>query len=84
MHLPESLDKENRRNGLATIAIQLIEGKADELGLERVKCVVHPGNQASVRLFEKQGFVKIGTTDRQFLNEGVYLNASIYEKWVKN
>ena len=32
--------------------------------------------------FEKREFVKIGETDRQFLNEGVYLEATIYEKWV--
>lgn len=76
-------EKENRQKGLANIAIELVEKEAIVLGLERLKCVVHPNNKASVQLFEKREFVKIGETDRQFINEGVYLQASIYEKWVK-
>jgi diamine N-acetyltransferase len=76
-------EKENRQKGLASIAIELVENEGVKLGLERLKCVVHPGNKASVQLFKKREFVKIGETDRQFLNEGVYLEASIYEKWVK-
>lgn len=76
-------EKENRQKGLANLAIELLENEAIYLGLERLKCVVHPGNLASVRLFEKRKFVKIGETDREFLNEGVYLQASIYEKCIK-
>jgi diamine N-acetyltransferase len=76
-------EKGNRQKGLASLAIEMVESEGLKLGLERLKCVVHPGNIASVRLFEKREFVKIGETDRQFLNEGVYLEATIYEKWVK-
>lgn len=76
-------NKENRNKGIANKAIELIENKAVELGLNRLKCVVHPGNLASVKLFEKRNFEKIGETDRLYVNDGVYLNASIYEKWVK-
>lgn len=76
-------EKANRKKGLASLAIELVENEALKLDLTRLKCVVHPGNRGSVRLFEKRGFVKIGETDRQFVNEGVYLEASIYEKWVK-
>jgi diamine N-acetyltransferase len=76
-------EKGNRQKGLASLAIEMVESEGFKLGLERLKCVVHPGNIASVRLFEKREFVKIGETDRQFLNEGVYLEATIYEKWVK-
>lgn len=76
-------EKENRQKGLASIAVKLVENEALKLELEKLKCVVHPGNKASVQLFEKRGFVKIGKTDRQFVNDGVYLEASIYEKWVK-
>jgi len=76
-------DKANRQKGLANLAIELVEKEALNLGLERLKCVVHPGNKPSVRLFEKREFVKIGKTERQFINDGVYLEASIYEKWVK-
>ena len=52
-------EKENRQKGLASIAIELVENEGVKLGLERLKCVVHPGNTASVQLFEKRGFVKI-------------------------
>lgn len=76
-------EKGNRQKGLASLAIEMVESEGLKLGLERLKCVVHPGNIASVRLFEKREFVKIGETDRQFLNEGMYLEATIYEKWVK-
>ena len=73
----------NRGKGIASIALNLIEQEALKLGLNRLTCIIHPHNLASVRLFEKQGFGKIGITDDKFLNEGVYLEALIYEKWLK-
>lgn len=73
----------NRGKGIASIALNLIEQEALKLGLIRLTCIIHPHNLASVRLFEKQGFGKIGITDDKFLNEGVYLEALIYEKWLK-
>lgn len=73
----------NRGKGIASIALNLIEQEALKLGLNRLTCIIHPHNHASVRLFEKQGFRKIGITDDKFLNEGVYLEALIYEKWLK-
>jgi diamine N-acetyltransferase len=76
-------DKENRKKGFGNLALDLLEEEAVKLGLDRLKCVVHPGKKASIQLFEKREFVKIGETEKQFLNEGVYLEASIYEKWVK-
>ncbi len=76
-------DKENRKKGFGNLALDLLEEEAVKLGLDRLKCVVHPENKASIQLFEKREFVKIGETEKPFLNEGVYLEASIYEKWVK-
>jgi len=76
-------DKLNRRKGIASQALNLIEQEALNLGLTRLTCIIHPHNQGSICLFEKQGFGKIGITDDKFLNEGVYLEALIYEKWLK-
>ena len=73
----------DRMKGIASQALSLVEQEALKLGLNRITCIIHPHNQGSIRLFEKQGFGKIGITDDKFLNEGVYLEALIYEKWLK-
>lgn len=76
-------DEVNRRKGIASQALVFIEQEALKLMLQRLVCIIHPHNLGSLHLFEKQGFEKIGKTNDKFLNEGVYLEALIYEKWLK-
>lgn len=76
-------EKSNRQKGIAYNAVKLLESEAGKLGISRLKCAIHPKNSPSVRLFEKLNFVKIGKTEQEFSHEGEYLQASIYEKWLK-
>jgi len=76
-------EKENRQKGIAKKALELVEIEAKELEIFTLKCAIHPNNIPSVKLFEKLDFVKIGKTEEQYLNDGVYLQASIYEKCLK-
>lgn len=76
-------DKENRQKGIADKALKLLEAEALKLEIFTLKCAIHPNNIPSVKLFEKVGFVKIGETEQEFVNDGVYLQASIYEKCLK-
>lgn len=76
-------DKENRRKGIAEKALRLLEIEAKKLNIFTLKCAIHPNNLSSVNLFEKLDFIKIGKTEQEFVNEGVYLQASIYEKCLK-
>lgn len=76
-------EKENRQKGIAEKALLLLEEEARKLEIFTLRCAIHPNNLASVKLFEKLEFVKIGKTEQEFVNDGVYLQASIYEKCLK-
>ena len=54
-------DKENRKVGYATSAIGLmIDYCFETLGLNQIYCSVPSGNVASLKLFEKLGFIRTG------------------------
>lgn len=76
-------EKDNRQKGIAEKALLLLEKEAEKLEVRTLKCAIHPNNLPSVKLFEKLNFVKIGKTEQEFVNDGVYLQASIYEKCLK-
>ena len=76
-------DKIDRKKGYASDALGLIELEARKLGLERLTCMIHPMNEPSLRLFQKRDFNKIGLSDDKYLSDGVYIEALLFEKWLK-
>ncbi len=53
-------ESENRNKGFASKALDCLEKEAKKLDVRLLKCTVHNSNQQSIRLFEKNGFVKKG------------------------
>jgi diamine N-acetyltransferase len=76
-------DKENRQKGSAHQSLQLIEHEAIKLGVEKLTCMIHPENKPSLALFQKCNFNKIGQSDDKYLSDGVYIEALLFEKWLK-
>ena len=76
-------DKENRQQGSAFKSLQLIEHEALNIGVEKLTCMIHPENKPSLALFEKSNFNKIGQSDDKYLSDGVYIEALLFEKWLK-
>ena len=75
--------QEDRGKGHAKMALQLIEKEASDLGLKHLFSSILPDNKISIRLFENCGFQKIGKTNDKFLIDGVYIEALLFEKWLK-
>jgi len=76
-------DKKNRGKGSAFEGLRLIEVEAVNMGLDKLTCMIHPENKPSVTLFEKCNFKKIGQSDDKYLSDGVYIEALLFEKWLK-
>ncbi len=76
-------DKELRNKGFASEAIRLIEVEAVKIGVEKLVCTIHQSNKASIALFLKSGFKKIGLQKEPDLKEGDYIEALLFEKWLK-
>ena len=76
-------EKQDRNKGIAFESLQLLEFEATKLGVKRLTCAIHPENKASLRLFEKLGFQKFGQTDDKYHCNGVYIEALLFEKWLK-
>ncbi len=73
----------NRGKGYAKQALQLLEREAKSLGITRLISTILPNNEVSIHLFQKCGFTKIGETDERFLIDGAYIQALVFEKWLK-
>ena len=54
--------KDDREKGFATAGIKFLESEARGLGIKKLACTIHSDNYASIRLFEKLNFEKIGKT----------------------
>ena len=76
-------DPENRQKGSAFESLQLIEKEAINIGVHKLTCMIHPENKPSLALFEKSNFNKIGKSDDKYLSDGVYIEALLFEKWLK-
>jgi RimJ/RimL family protein N-acetyltransferase len=60
-----------RRRGVAARALRLYARYAfDELGVERLEVLIHPGNEGSLALAEKVGFRRGGTLRRYTVIRG--------------
>lgn len=73
-------DHSDRRKGHASAALLMLEDKAQEIGVQRLKATIALDNVKSQALFLKSGFTKIGETDKAYVNEGDYIKALIFEK----
>lgn len=66
--------------GYATEALGAILSFAGELGLHRVEARLLPQNTASIRVVEKNGFIKEGILREAILCKGVFCDVAIYGK----
>lgn len=65
--------------GVATEAVRLITRYGFEaLGLERIFALVFQGNDASMRVLEKAGFLKEGVARRAALKDGKIIDQHVY------
>jgi diamine N-acetyltransferase len=73
-------DHENRQMGYGREALQLlINYSFNHLDLHQLYCNISEGNQASIKLFEGQGFVKIGLKkDWNYVN-GSFKNEYMFQ-----
>ncbi|WP_255151191.1 GNAT family N-acetyltransferase [Halorarius halobius] len=80
------LDPDERGNGYATAAVELLVGYAiEEQRLHRVHAVALAGNEASRRVLERVGFVEEETRRAEKLVDGEFRDAVSYsilaEEW---
>ena len=60
-----------------------MEEEAEKLGVERLFSTIFPENKASIQLFEKCGFQKIGKSNDVYFIDGEYIKALLFDKWLK-
>lgn len=74
-------DRDNRNQGIGNEAIEiLIEYAFSTLNLHQIFANVTEDNQGSIHLFEKVGFVKVGTKKDWILINGKYKNEILFQK----
>jgi diamine N-acetyltransferase len=70
-----------RRKGFALDTLKCAENYAfGILGLEQLHCSIASGNEASIALFEKAGYVRCGERKRWFEHNGVWENEILYQR----
>lgn len=77
-------NKELRKKGFASKALQLIENEAIDLGLTLLKCSIHADNLASISLFTKNNYKNTGKQKEAELKGDKYIEVLLFEKWLKN
>jgi diamine N-acetyltransferase len=74
----------NRNNGYALEAINLIEQYAGQLlAFHNLHCSIHADNLASIRLFEKAGYTKVGIRKDWFFENQHWIDELIFQKCLK-
>lgn len=74
-------DEANRNKGFASQAIN----KCIQLGIEKYQivnyfCVIHKNNLASIKLFEKNGFVQIGVRKNWYYLDGKWEDELMFQR----
>jgi len=70
-----------RRKGYALDALRCAEDYAfGILGLDQLFCSISSGNNASIHLFEKAGYVRCGERKHWFELDGVWENELLYQR----
>lgn len=74
------IDPDFRKNGFALDAIELVKKYArDIVGIRNISATIIEDNQASIQLFEKAGFQKIGQRNKWFNKGDVWLDELMYQ-----
>lgn len=75
------LEENERNNGIGTQAISLLCDYAfSTLGLRQLFANVVEGNEASIHLFQKMGFMKVGIKKDWIFSNGSYKNEVLFQK----
>lgn len=75
-------DPEMRHRGFASKALLLLEEKAREWGLTKLRSTILENNDSSLHLFEKLGYKKLADSGEGYVVEGTYIKALVFEKWL--
>lgn len=74
------LDPESKGKGIGNLTLEFLENKACEKGFKNLIGIITATNQASVNLFEKQGYVKAGHLKNIGEKFGKTLDVLFYQK----
>jgi len=74
------IKKSEWKKGLATKAIKQIVDIVTKMGFHTIEATVFPGNIASEKVLNKNGFIKIGTMKDYYYANGKYIDRILYWK----
>lgn len=74
------VDREHRGSGVGSKLLAAIEQRARELGYHKLVLAAFPWNTAGLRLYERSGFVLVGTYREQGKLDGRWVDVVIMEK----
>ena len=74
-------DAAARGQGIVTEAVRLLTGHLfDTRKFNRLQLIIHPGNAASRRVAEKNGFAHEGTMHGAWYHRGCYHDVEVYAR----
>lgn len=74
------IDEKFRRNGFANNALSVLKNYAlNVVGIRNLSASILEDNKGSQRLFEKNGFIKIGQRNKWYNDKGVWLDQFLYQ-----
>ena len=74
------VDRDHTRRGLATAAVEFLEGEGLELGLHRLEAGTMVENVASQRVLEARGFERFGLAPKLLFLNGAWRDHVLYQK----
>ena len=74
------IKKSEWKKGLATKAIKQVVDIVTKMGFHTIEATVFPGNIASEKVLNKNGFIKIGTMKDYYYANGKYIDRILYWK----
>lgn len=77
------IDEKYQRRGIASRALEILTDRAfRDIGIRRIELVIHPENTASIRVAEKNGFLKEGLLRKRMKINDEYCDALLFGKTV--
>ena len=77
-------ETKDRNLGYASESLKLLEDLCSlELGIQKLKALVHKTNPSSIKLFEKSGYSKKATRQDGQLKNADYIECILFEKWLE-
>lgn len=77
------IDEKYRGNGLAKIALSLLEIQHELNEINSLIARVFLENNKSMQLFSSLDYEKIGTEKMKNIKKGMYIEAQLFKKWLK-